>query len=66
MILPGVARAICLILSLFAFNLLPVNWAGAALILLAVVLFVLEAAITSHGILGLANRFYDCRCFDAG
>ena len=55
MILPGVAGAICLILSLFAFNLLPVNWAGAALILLAIVLFVLEATITSHGILGLGG-----------
>jgi membrane-bound serine protease (ClpP class) len=55
MILPGVAGAICLILSLFAFNLLPVNWAGAALILLAIVLFALEAAITSHGILGLGG-----------
>jgi membrane-bound serine protease (ClpP class) len=55
MILPGVVGAICLILSLFAFNLLPVNWAGAALILLAIVLFVLEATITSHGILGLGG-----------
>jgi membrane-bound serine protease (ClpP class) len=55
MILPGVAGVICLILSLFAFNLLPVNWAGAALILLAIVLFVLEATITSHGILGLGG-----------
>jgi len=55
MILPGVAGAICLILSLFAFNLLPVNWAGAALVLLAIVLFVLEATITSHGILGLGG-----------
>jgi len=55
MILPGVAGAICLILSLFAFNLLPVNWAGAALILLAIVLFVLEATIASHGILGLGG-----------
>ena len=55
MILPGVAGAICLILSMFSFNLLPVNWAGAALILLAIVLFVLEASITSHGILGLGG-----------
>jgi len=55
MILPGVAGAICLILSLFAFNLLPVNWAGAALIVLAIVLFALEATITSHGILGLGG-----------
>jgi membrane-bound serine protease (ClpP class) len=55
MILPGVVGAICLILSMYAFNLLPVNWAGAALILLAIVLFVLEASITSHGILGLGG-----------
>ncbi|HLQ78234.1 MAG TPA: nodulation protein NfeD [Terriglobia bacterium] len=55
MILPGVAGSICLILSMFAFNLLPVNWAGAALILLAIVLFVLEASITSHGVLGLGG-----------
>src|SRR4029079_18835523 len=55
MILPGVAGGICLILSLFAFNLLPVNWAGAALIVLAIVLFALEATITSHGILGLGG-----------
>jgi len=55
MILPGVAGSICLILSLFAFNLLPVNWAGAALIILAIVLFALEATITSHGILGLGG-----------
>jgi len=55
MIVPGIAGAICLILSLFAFNLLPVNTAGALLILLAIVLFVLEAFITSHGILGLGG-----------
>src|SRR5436190_7874191 len=51
MVLPGVIGGISLILALFAFNMLPVNWAGAALILLAVVLFVLEATVTSHGIL---------------
>src|SRR5216117_535017 len=51
LILPGVIGSISFILALFAFNMLPVNWAGAALILLAIVLFVLEATITSHGIL---------------
>ena len=51
LILPGVVGSISFILALFAFNMLPVNWAGAALILLAIVLFVLEATITSHGIL---------------
>jgi membrane-bound serine protease (ClpP class) len=55
MIVPGVAGAICLILSLYAFNLLPVSAAGVLLILLAIVLFVLEASITSHGILGIGG-----------
>jgi membrane-bound serine protease (ClpP class) len=57
LIAPGVLGAICLILALFAFNMLPVNWAGAALILLAVVLFVLEATVTSHGILAIGGIF---------
>src|SRR5262249_37468145 len=55
MILPGVVGGISLILALYAFNMLPVNWAGAALILLAIVLFGLEATVTSHGILALGG-----------
>jgi membrane-bound serine protease (ClpP class) len=55
MILPGVIGGISLILALFAFNMLPVNWAGAALIFLAIVLFVLEATVTSHGILAIGG-----------
>jgi membrane-bound serine protease (ClpP class) len=55
LILPGVLGAISLVLALFAFNLLPVNWAGVALILLAIGLFVLEATVTSHGILALGG-----------
>ena len=55
LIIPGVAGAISLLLALFAFNLLPVNWSGAALILLAIVLFVLEATVASHGILALGG-----------
>jgi membrane-bound serine protease (ClpP class) len=51
LILPGVAGGISLILALFAFSVLPINFTGVALILLAIVLFVLEAKITSHGIL---------------
>ena len=50
-ILPGVAGGIALVLSLFALSLLPINWAGAALILLAMVFFVLEAKFATHGIL---------------
>jgi membrane-bound serine protease (ClpP class) len=55
LILPGVVGAISLVLALFAFNVLPVSWTGAALILLAITLFVLEATITSHGILALGG-----------
>lgn len=55
MVLPGVIGGISLILALFAFNMLPVNWAGAALILLAIILFVLEATVTSHGILAIGG-----------
>jgi membrane-bound serine protease (ClpP class) len=51
LILPGVAGGIALILALFAFSLLPVNWAGAALIFLAIVFFVLEAKFATSGIL---------------
>lgn len=54
-VLPGVFGSISFILALYAFNMLPVNWAGAALILLAIVLFVLEATVTSHGILALGG-----------
>ncbi len=51
LIFPGVAGGIALILALFALSLLPVNWAGAALILLAIVFFVLEAQFATSGIL---------------
>jgi membrane-bound serine protease (ClpP class) len=55
LIAPGIIGAMSLILALFAFNMLPVNWAGAALILLAIVLFVLEATVTSHGLLAVGG-----------
>jgi membrane-bound serine protease (ClpP class) len=55
MVLPGVVGAISIVLALFAFNLLPVNWTGALLILVAITLFVLEATVTSHGILALGG-----------
>ena len=51
-ILPGVAGAICLILAFYALQTLPINYAGLMLIILAIALFVAEAFITSHGILG--------------
>ncbi len=54
-IFPGVAGAICLILSFYALQTLPINYAGLLLIVLALILFVLEAFITSHGVLGVGG-----------
>lgn len=51
MVAPGVVGAIALVLALFAFNLLPINYTGVILILMAVALFALEAKLTSHGVL---------------
>jgi membrane-bound serine protease (ClpP class) len=51
MIAPGVVGAVSLVLALYAFNLLPINILGVLLILLAVGLFILEANVTSHGVL---------------
>lgn len=50
-IVPGVAGLILVVVSLFALSLLPINWAGAGLLLLALTLFVLEAKFPSHGVL---------------
>ena len=50
-ILPGVIGAISLILAFFAFQTLPVNYAGVLLILLALILFIAEIKIVSHGML---------------
>lgn len=50
-ILPGVIGAVSLVLGLFALQTLPVNWAGLALILLGLILFILELKITSYGLL---------------
>jgi membrane-bound serine protease (ClpP class) len=52
-ILPGVIGGISLILAFFAFQTLPVNYAGVLLILLAVILFIAEIKIVSHGILAV-------------
>jgi membrane-bound serine protease (ClpP class) len=55
LIVPGVVGGISLLLALFAFNLLPVNLAGALLIVLAIALFVVEATVPSNGILALGG-----------
>ena len=57
---PGVVGGICAILALYAMHLLPVNFAGVLLILLAFALFILEAKLSSHGILligGIVSMF---------
>ncbi len=55
MVAPGVVGAISLVLALYAFNLLPINYAGALLILTALVLFALEANLSSHGVLAVGG-----------
>ncbi len=50
-VLPGIVGGIALLLALYAFSVLPVNFAGIALILFAVLLFVLEVKAASHGVL---------------
>ncbi len=52
MIAPGVIGAILVLVGLSAISVLPINWLGAALLILALALFILEANITSHGVLG--------------
>lgn len=54
-IFPGVAGAICLILAFFAFQTLPINYAGLALMILSAILFLLEIKVTSHGILAIGG-----------
>jgi len=54
-LLPGVAGAICLLLALYAFQVLSVNYAGLGLILLGLVLIVAEAFAPSFGALGLGG-----------
>ena len=54
-ILPGVVGGICLLLALYAFSVLPVTLAGLGLILFAILLFVAEIKVVSHGLLSLGG-----------
>lgn len=54
-VLPGVAGVMCLVLALYAFQLLPINYAGVALMLLGLALMVTEAFVPSFGALGLGG-----------
>ena len=50
-IFPGIVGGICLILAFFALQTLPINYAGLLLMILALILFILEVKIVSHGAL---------------
>lgn len=50
-IFPGVVGGICIILAFYSFHTLPINYAGLALIIFAIILFILEIKVVSHGIL---------------
>jgi membrane-bound serine protease (ClpP class) len=59
-VLPGVLGGIFLILAFFSFQVLPINYAGFLLILVAVILFILEVKVVSYGMLsvgGIASLF---------
>ena len=55
MLFPGVVGGICLLLALFALQLLPINYTGLALIILGIALMVAEAFMPSFGALGLGG-----------
>lgn len=59
-ILPGVMGGVFLVLAFFSFQVLPINYAGVLLILLALVLFILEVKVVSFGMLtvgGIVSLF---------
>jgi membrane-bound serine protease (ClpP class) len=55
LIAPGVIGAIAFVLALSALSVLPVQWTGVALLVLALALFILEAKFTSGGVLGVGG-----------
>ena len=55
MFAPGVIGGIALVLALFAMHMLPVNFTGLLLIIVAFIFFVLEAKFPTHGVLGVGG-----------
>jgi membrane-bound serine protease (ClpP class) len=55
MILPGVVGAICILIAMYAFQLLPVNYAGLALLLIGIAFMVAEVWVTTHGVLAVGG-----------
>jgi membrane-bound serine protease (ClpP class) len=54
-VLPGALGAVALVTALFGFSILPISWAGLALLLLGIGLLVIDAHVTSHGALTVAG-----------
>jgi membrane-bound serine protease (ClpP class) len=54
-VLPGVVGAICLLMALYAFQMLPVNYAGLGLIVLGIILMIAEVLAPSFGALGFGG-----------
>ena len=54
-ILPGIVGVIALVLALYSMHALPINYAGVALIVFAIILFLLEIKIVSHGLLTIGG-----------
>ncbi len=54
-IVPGVVGAICLLMALYAFQMLPVNYAGLGLIVLGIILMIAEVMAPSFGALGIGG-----------
>ncbi len=55
LVFPGVFGAVLVMLGLSSLAVLPINWVGVVLLMLAVAFFVLEAKYTSHGVLGVGG-----------
>ncbi|HEX9668213.1 MAG TPA: nodulation protein NfeD [Thermoanaerobaculia bacterium] len=54
-VLPGVVGGIALLLAFFALSVLPVDYAGLGLLLLALIFFIAEIKVTSYGLLTVAG-----------
>jgi membrane-bound serine protease (ClpP class) len=54
-VIPGAFGAICMVTALFGFSVLPLSWAGLALVLLGVALLVVDLHVPSHGALTLSG-----------